>query len=697
MKPKTAILATLIATLLTFTTYTGALAQFDNRQPLSNGMTPPMPPSLAPLSRIGNGRIPEARSLRSLNSQKENRNSMRLVDETAHLRHEKVDLDAVNSLTIPHWSDSFTYQGLVYQYTMVGTNPKLGSQTTVIPTEIIPLRFVFPDGSVFDASTDPVDGETAIQRIIESPIFQNYNFVIGGTNVGNTQYGDAFQRANFWNSVSTRSRNYHVLLGQPAVLCAQTIIVPPDKDRSMINPHTGQLQPAVDDTFLFDAERSLIAQLNLSSQSLPIFVWGPVLGQFTPAHHNWVPTANGAVAYIGTSYLSGSNSFFDFGGDIYPLSHEVVEWLDDPFDNSTPGWNFAFDGPSPRCAFFFDLLEVADPVENHRESEITLPTSSFSYHVTDAVFLDFFTRAPQSRSINGQYDLFNIHLQDGRHVSPTADCVGDVHLTPQLIDVPGSNWTEALGINNHGDVVGDYGDSLNQLHGFVMQNGTMRTIDPPGSLATIASKINDAGAIVGYFFDGTTVHGFLYKNGGFQQIDFPGSLYTVAIGINSAGDIVGMYIQSRPVTHGFLLHNGQFQTVDTPFGTNAFVTAINDLGSFVGGTWPLQDISEFGFIHNRSGFAERNMAGAIATQINALNNSGMKAGIFTDATYGYSNGFIDMFGYLHEVNYLQGELVFPLYVYGNNDLNQIVGTTYDPNSFKAVGYVATLPLQQNPH
>jgi hypothetical protein len=72
---------------------------------------------------------------------------------------------------------------------MVGTDPKLGSKTTVIPTAIIPLRFVFPDGQVFDSGTDLVDGQTAIQGIINSPIFKNYNFVSGERALGtlNTQ------------------------------------------------------------------------------------------------------------------------------------------------------------------------------------------------------------------------------------------------------------------------------------------------------------------------------------------------------------------------------------------------------------------------------------------------------------------------------------------------------------------------------
>src|SRR5262245_61281274 len=92
------------------------------------------------------------------------------------LTHGKNNPDAPGVITIPHWSDSFTYNGLVYKYTMVGTDPKRGSATTVIPTVLIPTRFVFADGNVFDATTDIVNGQTPIQGIINSPLFKNYDF-----------------------------------------------------------------------------------------------------------------------------------------------------------------------------------------------------------------------------------------------------------------------------------------------------------------------------------------------------------------------------------------------------------------------------------------------------------------------------------------------------------------------------------------
>src|SRR5436853_2356246 len=49
-------------------------------------------------------------------------------------------------VTVPYWTDSFSYRGLTYKYTMVGTDPRRGSATTIVSTVIIPMRFVFENG-----------------------------------------------------------------------------------------------------------------------------------------------------------------------------------------------------------------------------------------------------------------------------------------------------------------------------------------------------------------------------------------------------------------------------------------------------------------------------------------------------------------------------------------------------------------------
>ena len=354
---------------------------------------------------------------------------LRAVDATAEEFRENGRADrAPGAATIPYWTDSFIHQGSEYKYSMVGSDPQNGSQTTVIPTMIIPFRFVFPDGTVYDASTDITDGgQTAVNGLINSPIFQNYNYVIGGTSVGNTQFADAFQRANFWDSVSTSSPNFHVLLGQPTVAPTQTIDVPATQATYYMDPITNQLEPVVREKYLRKITDKALTQAGATPDMLPIILWGRVTGVYAGGFH-------------GSHSIKGKPQTFisaAFGGpviDSYIMSHEVLEWLDDPFlDNVTAGWNIPFISPVNVCdssGITNDLLEVADPVESFiPEAVVPLNTSPFTYHVTEAMFIDFFTRSNPSRSVNGQYSMFTIGTQFGMPSVPSSECTSGIRGT----------------------------------------------------------------------------------------------------------------------------------------------------------------------------------------------------------------------------------------------------------------------------
>lgn len=75
---------------------------------------------------------------------------------------------------------------------------------------------------------------------------------------------------------------------------------------------------------------------------------------------------------------------------------------------------------------------------------------------------------------------------------------------------------------------------------------TFSRLDVPGSsFGTVASGINDAGQIVGQYFDvGSRGHGFLLSGGVYTPIDVPGAIAATARGINDAGQIVGDYIDA---------------------------------------------------------------------------------------------------------------------------------------------------------
>lgn len=601
------------------------------------------------------------------------------------LRQQIGRMTASGSLnTLATWSDSFAYHGLEFEYTMVGTDPRDGSATTVIPTVLIPLRFVLADGNVFDPSADLVDGQTPLQATIDSPIFQNYHYIIGGTDVGNTQFGDAFQRANFWNSVSTKARDYHVLLGGPDVTPVQTIFVPSGKFFYAVDPSTGQIFPSVEDGFLDDHILTLIHDLNLSPSSLEIFATGIVSNYSSWGYHSFDYDGSTFRTYIVTTFQPHDAVYYgQHVPDIFVLSHEIAEWMDDPLGNRVPGWEFAGD-TSVRCdsSTFLggDLLEVADPFEFLDPSANSIQIGSHTYHVTDAAFLDFFTRE-KSRSVNGQYSLF--HSID----QPTPPCTGHIYFPGQFFEFPGAYLTSVTGINNRGAAVGYYFGG-GRWHGFLHTGSGYSTIDVPGALRTFPSMINDTGLIVGSFKDVSGfIHGFLYSRGNWSQIDFPGSSDTIASGINSAGDIVGTYDNFQPLSHGFVIRHGQFQRIDTPYGPSSSVGGINNFGVIAGYGWNDPAGPYRGFRLKNDAFTEFAFPAAASTVPFAINDLNDLVGVFIDPD-GSESLMITVYGY----SYLAYGDPATETINGNNDIGQVCGIVYDPYLGRYFGFIGDLPL-----
>src|SRR5437763_11947441 len=68
------------------------------------------------------------------------------------------------------------------------------------------------------------------------------------------------------------------------------------------------------------------------------------------------------------------------------------------------------------------------------------------------------------------------------------------------------------------------------------------TVDFPGAIATEAMSINDLGDVVGFYTKSdATMHGFLFSQGAYSSIDYPGATLTSAMGINNSGQMVGFY------------------------------------------------------------------------------------------------------------------------------------------------------------
>jgi hypothetical protein len=341
--------------------------------------------------------------------------------------------------------------GNQYSGSMVGRNPFKKPGTTKVPTKVIPLIIKTQTvGVSFDPTTGIITtqpGDTTLdptvadnvcltapnnvptQLVIQSPIFSPAKFVLGGTDVGTTQYSDAFQRANFWNALGEDRDIYHVLLEpveflDPIVLEAPAVYGVSITNGLFFGP-PGFCAPLgiVDinwfDTYLTGTVIPSLAE-DVDPTDLPVFlvynvVWAaPVNNLFTCCilgYHGTtgfpIPTQTYSPAGFDTT-----DAFFNAAGSTAPfsdtaiLSHEVNEWMDDPMvSNPTPPWGHT--GQVRGCQA---NLEVGDPLSGTAIPAVTMP-NGFTYHLQELAFFSWFFGTP-SIGINGWFSDNGTFLTD---------------------------------------------------------------------------------------------------------------------------------------------------------------------------------------------------------------------------------------------------------------------------------------------
>jgi hypothetical protein len=101
------------------------------------------------------------------------------------------------------------------------------------------------------------------------------------------------------------------------------------------------------------------------------------------------------------------------------------------------------------------------------------------------------------------------------------------------IDGPGAFFTTASGINDAGQIVGTFRDSIGSIFGFLDTGGSFTVLDVPGGRNTQPFGINNAGQIVGQFEDSTAAHGFLATP--VALVAEPSSLALLGVGVIGLG------------------------------------------------------------------------------------------------------------------------------------------------------------------
>ena len=151
--------------------------------------------------------------------------------------------------------------------------------------------------------------------------------------------------------------------------------------------------------------------------------------------------------------------------------------------------------------------------------------------------------------------------------------------------------TSAFGLNDRGEVAGQYADQHGVGHGFLLSWNGFTSYTAPGASSIPGfyggsglSDINDDGDIAGLYGDSAgVVHGFLQTRGKFTIIDPPGSLGTEVFGLNNSREVSGFYGDALGLGHGYIFSKGKYTIVDVPGAVFiSTVATVNNQDSFVG-------------------------------------------------------------------------------------------------------------------
>jgi probable HAF family extracellular repeat protein len=158
----------------------------------------------------------------------------------------------------------------------------------------------------------------------------------------------------------------------------------------------------------------------------------------------------------------------------------------------------------------------------------------------------------------------------------------------QALGTLGGLDSEALGVNNFGQVVGDATLPDGTDHAFFFDGTTMNDLGTLGGSYSVGYDINDMGQVVGAALlpDGITEHAFLYPDDQGNLIDLGslGGQNSVARAINQLGDVVGSSITADlNAVHAFLLPSGSSNMIDLgSLGGSSEALGVNNLDQVVG-------------------------------------------------------------------------------------------------------------------
>ena len=348
-----------------------------------------------------------------------------------------------SGVTLPVWNYQVisSRDGNLYDGVIVGQNPSDTAHPSVsIPAQLVPIILkTHTIGTAVDRKTGVITtapGDTTFDPTVvdacltapnnlpvtlmnESPVLSNADFNFGGTDVGTTQYVDAFQRANLWSAID--QKRYHVRL-KPVVLDPIVIDVPngsglaivPGVLRNKCAPF-GIVDINLLDLIVTNAFTQL-ARKGVNPKTFPMFMLynsGMSFGDPTNLNNCCAGGYHSINPAGPLTFQTYSPFDFDTSGvfgvsslDTGIASHEVGEWVNDPYViNPTPNWGHV--GQVGGCQ---NNYEVGDPLTGKESSRIIMK-NGYTYHLQELAFFSWFYGAP-SIGLNGWYSNNGTFLTD---------------------------------------------------------------------------------------------------------------------------------------------------------------------------------------------------------------------------------------------------------------------------------------------
>lgn len=325
-----------------------------------------------------------------------------------------------------------------YTGVMVGADPftRGGNKNVSVRTYVVPLIVITnqvitainfntghitskPGETTFDPTVPNVclaaPNNVPTTLVAQSPILTPAPFHMGKVSVGVTQYNDAFQRGNFWQVLGENGTrdDYHMKLGPVKFLDPLLINVPAAYGTAGVTPGIFGPPPIcppfgiIDinwfDSYLTSKVLPALAAQGVNPSNFPIFLLSNVV-MASPVSQYFSCCILGYHGTTGFPIQTYSPAAFDSSLFFAPpdentdvLSHEVDEWMDDPFGNNpVPAWGHT--GQQPGCQ---NNLEVGDPLSGTPFPPVKMP-NGFTYNLQELAFFSWFFGAP-SVGVNGWY------------------------------------------------------------------------------------------------------------------------------------------------------------------------------------------------------------------------------------------------------------------------------------------------------